>query len=119
MNSFLQDLVQQLGGSGVTHDPAFAQKKEARAKRFQLEGQLPEPSYNDVQLMYDSLEVPKDQRDPENTDKLHRFETIHVTGFSTKVNEKSMKCPFQCHFFKNYLLYPRIFKLSKNSGFCK
>ena len=80
-----QDLVQQLGGSGVTHDPKFAQKKEARAKRFQLEGQLPEPSYNDVQLMYDSLEVPKDQRDPENTEKLHRFETIHITGFSTKV----------------------------------
>ena len=78
-------MVQQLGGSGVTHDPKFAQKKEARAKRFQLEGQLPEPSYNDVQLMYDSLEVPKDQRDPENTEKLHRFETIHITGFSTKV----------------------------------
>ena len=39
----------------------------------------------DVQLMYDSLEVPKDQRDPENTEKLHRFETIHITGFSTKV----------------------------------
>ena len=75
----------QLGASGVTHDPDFAQKKEARAKRFQLEGQLPEPSYNDVQQMYDSLEVPKDQRDPENTDKLHRFETIHITGFSTKV----------------------------------
>jgi len=81
----LPDLVQQLGGSGVTHDPKFAQKKEARAKRFQLEGQLPEPSYNDVQLMYDSLEVPKDQRDPESTEKLHRFETIHITGFSTKV----------------------------------
>ena len=44
----------QLGASGVTHDPDFAQKKEARAKRFQLEGQLPEPSYNDVQQMYDS-----------------------------------------------------------------
>ena len=72
--------MQQLGGSGVTHDPKFAQKKEARAKRFQLEGQLPEPSYNDVQLMYDSLEVPKDQRDPENTEKLHRFETIHITA---------------------------------------
>ena len=78
--------MQQLGGSGVTHDPKFAQKKEARAKRFQLEGQLPEPSYNDVQLMYDSLEVPKDQRDPESTEKLHRFETIHITGFSTKVS---------------------------------
>ena len=109
--------MQQLGGSGVTHDPKFAQKKEARAKRFQLEGQLPEPSYNDVQLMYDSLEVPKDQRDPENTEKLHRFETIHITGFSTKVRV------YYLYFFKErYTLlvshseYPRLVRPGQLAG---
>ena len=91
----------------MTHDPAFAQKKEARAKRFQLEGQIPEPSYNDVQLMYDSLEVPKDQRDPENTEKQHRFETIHITGFSTKVR-------YIENIF-NYYFFPYTYDYAKKS----
>lgn len=82
----LPDLVQSLGGSGVSsQDPDFAQKKEARAKRFQLSNTIPEPSFDDVQGMYESLEVPKDQLEKAAIERDFRFETIHITGFSTKI----------------------------------
>ena len=82
----LPDLVQQLGSSGVTHDPNYAEKFQARAKRFQLEQCLPEPAFADVQQMYDSLQVPKEERSEE-----YRYETILVTGFPKKINTDDLK----------------------------
>ena len=40
---------------------------------------------NEYVNMMEAKSEEADQHYPENTDKLHRFETIHITGFSTKV----------------------------------
>ena len=75
--------MQELGGaSGFTNDPEFASKLTARAKRFQLEKHLVEPSFEDVQAMKKSI-VPEELREV-------RPEAIHVTGFGSKVQSNDL-----------------------------
>ena len=78
-----QDLVQELGGaSGLTNDPEFSSKLTARAKRFQLENHLAEPTFEDFQAMKKSL-IPDDLKEV-------RAEAIHVTGFGSKVQSNDL-----------------------------
>ena len=103
-------MVQQLGASGVTQDPEFATKREARAKRFQL-CNLPEPSYTDVQQMYESLDVSKEQRDLDPKESDYRFETIHITGKNFNI------CVLLNEMYVSYLIISTAILFPKFSEF--
>ena len=71
------------GASGFTDDPENASKLQARAKRFQLEKHLDDPSFSDLQSMKNTLK-------PEDPFKEIRAEAIHITGFDTKVQSNDL-----------------------------
>ena len=66
----------------MTNDPEFSSKLTARAKRFQLENHLAEPTFEDFQAMKKSL-IPEDLKEV-------RAEAIHVTGFGSKVQSNDL-----------------------------
>ena len=66
----------------MTNDPEFSSKLTARAKRFQLENHLAEPTFEDFQAMKKSL-IPDDLKEV-------RAEAIHVTGFGSKVQSNDL-----------------------------
>jgi hypothetical protein len=71
-------------------DRESTEKMEARAKRFQLEN-AGHVNYDDVQKLYDVLNIPADQRGGDNVeDRSYRLEAVHLTGFDSTVQKEDL-----------------------------
>lgn len=71
-------------------DRQSLEKMEARAKRFQLKTG-PTVTFDDVLKVYDSLDIPEDQRSTDNIENRDfRLGAIHITGIDSSASSDDL-----------------------------
>lgn len=71
-------------------DRQSLEKMEARAKRFQLKTG-PTVTFDDVLKVYDSLQIPEDQRSPDNIENRDfRLGAIHIRGIDSSASSDDL-----------------------------